>query len=537
MVLNLCMQHFQTSVQCNKLCVDGYDVSNLLSGDPIVRRRGFKLEYFLRPPFHVTLSFRVKMELSRVDVELWPWGMDQGKTSRRLEILTCSDIPVQLERDTGQFKLVAHCDLQKEAQVCFLHPTFRPRAPFADPPPQPSPQAKLLEFWNRGPQSLGSVAHLRVSIPYSGAGSSLGIKSLAVWGLPARCCPPSELEMIREAHLNNLKTNTPLDVPSKPDFVPADTPVPEEFLDPLTQELLVFPMILPSGMVIDNSTLEEYQKREATWGRLPNDPFTGVPFTQTSKPLPNPLLKSRIDRLALQTGCTGLGARNNPLPKPQPSRLTMPSNTMEPMRSTDSGRSQNHIDSLPGQFKGPQNQEAPSQPVACVLGLGSISGRRTGPSVNQTRKTQSHYAKRKYESSFPSTSVDLDCSSGKVPLTDDTPSRATESVFSVGAHERRLADSLDQALNAALHGLPMFTSQSKNDSIVDTSTGQYKCVFCTCALTAYSSSAVSYSLPCAHLLCGSCLHHKYPPDSRRVKIKCPSCGTSASASDITRVHH
>ena len=65
---------------------------------------------------------------------------------------------------------------------------------------------------------------------------------------------------------------------------------------------MTLPLLLPSGVSVDHTTLEEFQKREATWGRPPNDPFTGVPFTATSKPLPNPHLKGRIDRFLLQTG-------------------------------------------------------------------------------------------------------------------------------------------------------------------------------------------------------------------------------------------
>lgn len=86
-------------------------------------------------------------------------------------------------------------------------------------------------------------------------------------------------------------------------------PIPDEFLDPITQEVMLLPMLLPSGVSVDNSTLEEHQKREATWGRAPNDLFTGVPFTSTSRPVPNPQLKSRIDRFLLQNGMTGLNGR------------------------------------------------------------------------------------------------------------------------------------------------------------------------------------------------------------------------------------
>ncbi|XP_073674700.1 RING finger protein 37 isoform X2 [Garra rufa] len=496
MVLNLCLPHFQTSIQCNKLCADGYDVSNLLSADPTARRKGFKLEYFLRPPVHVTLSFQVKMELCRLDIELWPWGMDQGRTFRKLEILTSS------ERDGDQFELVSRCGLQEELQVCFLHQGFKPRAPFANPPPQVASGVKTQELWKRG--SLESIAQLRVSIPYSGAASALGIKSLAVWALPSRRCPASELEIIREAHLNNLKrTNHPaIVVPPKLDPVLPEDAIPEEFLDPLTQELMVFPMILPSGMVIDNSTLEEYQKREATWGRLPNDPFTGVPFTQESKPIPNPLLKSRIDRLALQTGCTGVRNKNNLLTKPQPSRLTVEAKSV-----TDSSRNRDIL----------QTQS-----------FASVSDTKTESDAWKIEQTQSRSTKRKYECSFPSTSADPDRS----PLR-----KAQEAPLESDSHERRLADSLDQALNAALHGLPVFTSSSKTTSCVDASAGQHTCAFCSCSLTVYSSSVPSYSLPCSHLMCGACLRQKQPSDSQKLKIKCPVCGTTASSKDVTRVHH
>lgn len=68
---------------------------------------------------------------------------------------------------------------------------------------------------------------------------------------------------------------------------------------------MTLPMLLPSGVSVDATTLEEYQKREASWGRPPNDPFTGVSFTATCQPLPNPQLKSRIDHFLLQNGAMG----------------------------------------------------------------------------------------------------------------------------------------------------------------------------------------------------------------------------------------
>lgn len=86
----------------------------------------------------------------------------------------------------------------------------------------------------------------------------------------------------------------------------------------------MLPMLLPSGVSVDHSTLEEHQKREATWGRPPNDPFTGVPFTSTSQPLPNPQLKSRIDHFLLQNSMIrreGMLGRQGEGEHPQASRL------------------------------------------------------------------------------------------------------------------------------------------------------------------------------------------------------------------------
>uniref|UniRef100_A0A3Q1K407 Uncharacterized protein n=1 Tax=Anabas testudineus TaxID=64144 RepID=A0A3Q1K407_ANATE len=342
MVMNLCLPHFYTTVHCNKLCADGYDVTNLLSADPVLRRRGFKLEYFLRPP----------VQKCQVDVELFPWGMDRGQACKRLEISTSSDprpsqnfpqkrgCVTKCESNTDssnpepEFKLVGRCELREETQICFTRSSFSPRPPFlSQPPPQPA-NCRQEELWSRGLLSVGAVTQLRVNIPCGGAASALGLKALAVWGQPARCCPAEEVERIKRVHEANerqllqpvlfdssvRKTKQPPQTATPP----SSLSIPQEFLDPITQEIMTLPMLLPSGVSVDSTTLEEYQKREATWGRAPNDPFTGVPFTSTSQPLPNPQLKSRIDHFVLQKGVVrrdGMLGRQGKGENPQASRL------------------------------------------------------------------------------------------------------------------------------------------------------------------------------------------------------------------------
>ncbi|XP_050724390.1 UDP-glucuronosyltransferase 2A3-like isoform X3 [Eriocheir sinensis] len=78
--------------------------------------------------------------------------------------------------------------------------------------------------------------------------------------------------------------------------------VPEDFLDPLTCDVMTVPLLLPSGNSIDAHTLERFIASEGTWGRPASDPFTGVPFRGDKQPVPNVPLKARIDRFLLANG-------------------------------------------------------------------------------------------------------------------------------------------------------------------------------------------------------------------------------------------
>lgn len=216
----------------------------------------------------VTLKFSFPVELCRVDVELWPWGMDRGQVCKRLEISTSSDLrpssglglteqqeqkadpernqtgnnrpkhqrdgsksqqgsghqwslqAQQWDRSSSQqtdcvfkpqpnnesnnleseFKLVARYELREGTQISFRHSNFHPRPPFQSPPPPQPEHCRQEKLWSRGPSSLGAVTQLRVTVPFGGAASSLGLKTLAVWGQPAHCCPGEEVEKIQRIH-------------------------------------------------------------------------------------------------------------------------------------------------------------------------------------------------------------------------------------------------------------------------------------------------------------------------------------------------
>ncbi|XP_040573476.2 RING finger protein 37 [Lepeophtheirus salmonis] len=79
-----------------------------------------------------------------------------------------------------------------------------------------------------------------------------------------------------------------------------DTNLPSEFLDGITFERMNIPMILPSGNVVDKSTLDRHIFEESKWGRAPSDPFTWKLFSERSKPIFDSSLKTRIDTYVLR---------------------------------------------------------------------------------------------------------------------------------------------------------------------------------------------------------------------------------------------
>ncbi|XP_047446760.1 RING finger protein 37 [Mugil cephalus] len=610
MVVNLCLPHFHTTTHCNKLCADGYDVTNLVSADPAVRRRGFKLEYFLRPPVQVTLRFDFQVDLCRVDVELWPWGMDRGQACKRLEISTSSDPPPSTSHTQAQqkdqkqtqvtdkneqtkekhpksdskskqtnghlwsleaqqwsaqapgepqqrghmfkhqsnaapsqsepeFKLVARCELREETQVCFARSNFRPRAPFLSPlPPRPA-NCRQEDLWSRGLLSLGAVTQLRVTLPFGGAASSLGLKTLVVWGQPARCCPAERVERIQRVHEASERRpprpgiyTPPVRQTTQPSQVPSTShSIPEEFLDPITQEVMMLPMLLPSGVSVDNSTLEEHQKREATWGRPPNDPFTGVPFTSTSKPLPNPQLKNRIDHFLLQQGMMrreGTLGRQGHDENPQASRLIASKVHGQPDSS-------------------PSLNEEP--------GLSSDKGDPTSNTHHLSANNESELGRGKKRDLSDISGESNDVFPGE-PL-PQTKRQKKDAHSDPSSHEQRLSASLDEALLSALQGRPSFTSnlprqrpgsgtlktsqQSRGAGFSSMSTGEKICSACSCSLSVYSTSPV-YRLTCGHLLCRSCLHRESKPPSSDIisasgSISCPTCKNLTPHGSVLRVHH
>lgn len=159
------------------------------------------------------------------------------------------------------------------------------------------------------PYLLQKVTHVALKIVRLSGSSVPAIGKVEIWGQPSAACKPGVLEYalgiqekiqagavvkttaIRNRTTENSKNHTLLSYSS--------SSLAEDFIDPITCELMTVPVLLPSGHNIDTTTLEKHITAERSWGRLPSDPFTGKVFSDTSKPVPNSALKVRIDKFLL----------------------------------------------------------------------------------------------------------------------------------------------------------------------------------------------------------------------------------------------
>lgn len=286
----------------------------------------------------MVLSFPFNVEVCRINIDVSSGscqnitGLDiwtstsSSKASWNSPESPFSGLAGQPASDKEAFTLVGKAVLKNQSKVTFGHRGFKPRPLFHHPMDALSSfsGAASLDLWNKGPTSLSGISHLRICITHVAGGGLPCIKKVEVWGQPAKSCPHEVVDDVLRVASESLAPGfggqaSSLPSPMESDVVPFGNPdsqeqklmeavqnVPEEFLDPITLEVMTFPMLLPSGKVIDQETLEKCNRSEASWGRVPSDPFTGVAFSQHSQPLPHPSLKARIDHFLLQHSIPGM---------------------------------------------------------------------------------------------------------------------------------------------------------------------------------------------------------------------------------------
>ncbi|CAG5134670.1 unnamed protein product [Candidula unifasciata] len=289
--------------------------------------------------------------------------------------------------------------------------------------------------------------------------------------------------------------------------------IPEDFLDPITCEVMAVPMLLPCGKNVDQSTLDHYFSVEATYGRQPRDPFTGVQFSSTNRPVPNGALKGRIDKFLMEHSndtatfkiarTVGTGLNSSLLGKRKHSghvrgisSVVLKSPGMQPSHA--SSDDQVNVSTTKVTRKPPEQQECHQvKTIPKSSGLG-----------------QSDHAKSHKESQM----------SGKRQVISLAASCSNQVEHSPGySHETQLKNSLNSALSSILSCLPSYPL------LLQSTTDNYSCFLCNRAL----SDQVSYVTPCHHYMCRDCL----TSDSITSSVTCRVCQHNFTKRDVLRRHH
>lgn len=131
------------------------------------------------------------------------------------------------------------------------------------------------------------------------------IKKIEILGVPGKANTQDELceikRIFKEIRSPTIQSTDPV-VEDEEVIQEEETEfvIPEEYLDQITYEIMTLPTVLPSGKVVDQSTIEKHNSYEAQLGRLPYDPFTGQLYSETRKPIFNCSLKAQIDEFMLR---------------------------------------------------------------------------------------------------------------------------------------------------------------------------------------------------------------------------------------------
>lgn len=285
------------------MTADGYSPLNLIADDPTFRSRGLRVEHFIRPPVTITIELCVPVSVlcillcpdlpqgaeMRVEVS---GGVRSGDTLHRL----CGGPMV----GTSGSLLVAKMASVVTLENMVVHNSFR----------KDLAKFNHIESPLKSVNVLRQLRHLQLRVTRWTGAKPVSIKWLEVWGVLSSACSRKEValfegklgtsicssssqvqppKMYGEQSLDPTSTSKRTGPSNSPLFASkctaaassqtqdvASQDIPEQFLDELTFELMVLPVLLPSGHCVDQSTVDRLASNDALYGRPPTDPFTGL---------------------------------------------------------------------------------------------------------------------------------------------------------------------------------------------------------------------------------------------------------------------
>lgn len=302
MLFNFCDPRLRPEIECSTVSTEGYEVSNLINDSD----KGFLAYASIKPPVNIDITFLCNVSVSYIVI--WPFVGSQKSSGFQISAKTSSDHSIP-------YTPLASGYLNHSNAGLVLYPFNINHETLPVP-------ANFLKRYIK--PSLGHLAtyvnNLRICICKTD-NSVPALGKIEVWGSVASQCGKDTIASIStlwyktELHesaekeqckeqFNALESvkQSKITIPSSSlkEVLESSLEVPEAFLDAITWEIMTQPILLPSGKIIDQTTLQKHEETEALWGRRLTDPFTGIPFSEDRKPVIATALKMRIDKFLLE---------------------------------------------------------------------------------------------------------------------------------------------------------------------------------------------------------------------------------------------
>ncbi|KAH8382961.1 hypothetical protein KR009_006009 [Drosophila setifemur] len=294
-LINFLNPKLKPSVESDAVCEDGYTVANLIADDAEQLERGFMCFAVCKPPVEVVFDFPKAVDMKVI--KLWPACGALRSTAFELH-----------GRHDGIWERVAFVrDLGRGVDSV----TFCYQSDYNSRSSSNSEQSEKVFFFKSAHKILASTNSVKVVIRATERCPPV-LRKVQMWGLPARSLDKADRELVKTiwseisdpygqrdaVQANQGQRSPPRHVPELKQQ--STLAIPEEFLDSITWELMIFPTVLPSGKVVDQSTIDKHAEEEAKWGRQPSDPFTGLDYNAQRKAIINLALKARIEKFLME---------------------------------------------------------------------------------------------------------------------------------------------------------------------------------------------------------------------------------------------
>ena len=209
-LVNFCL-HGLVELTSSSVSADSYQATNLVSTDPSVRSRGFRVEHFIRPPIQLDYEFQLPLNIAYIIVQ-----PDLTASSEmRLELagsfhttLTSSDLlkicPYAVIKGNQTTLIFENKSFKMRdgGRACFSTENILSlpvegsymggsRGSCLDDGMQPVLQP--LKYTN----VLGRLRHLRVTVNRMSGPKPVAIRSLEVWGYPSNTCSALKLNLLQ----------------------------------------------------------------------------------------------------------------------------------------------------------------------------------------------------------------------------------------------------------------------------------------------------------------------------------------------------